>query len=81
MMSSSGRRQDEHCEDRGRRCSRKGNGTAGFELNFRESGRGGAYMKPLDVAKDEIDWSPAELDMNRRSIYELEFHHSRPFRH
>ena len=25
--------------------------------------------------------SPAELDVNRRNIYELEFHHSRPFRH
>ena len=37
--------------------------------------------KVTNTKPSHYSWSPAELDVNRRKIYELEVHHSRPFRH
>ena len=37
--------------------------------------------KITNTKPSHYSWSPTELDVNRSSNYELEFHHSRPFRH
>ena len=50
-----------------------------FAAHSREEAR--ATIEGYETKPSLYSWSPAELDVNRKSIYELEFHHSRPFRH
>ena len=53
-----------------------------FAAHLREDARATIEAATVTNTKpSHYSWSPAELDVNRRSIYELEFHHSRPFRH
>jgi hypothetical protein len=53
-----------------------------FAAHSREEARATIEAaKVTNTKPSHYSWSPAELDVNRRNIYELEFHHSRPFRH
>ena len=53
-----------------------------FAAHSREEARATIEAaKVTNTKPSHYSWSPAELDVNRKSIYELEFHHSRPFRH
>ena len=53
-----------------------------FAAHSREEARATVEAAKVTNTKPlHCSWSPAELDVNRRNIYELEFHHSRPFSH
>ena len=53
-----------------------------FAAHSREEARATIEAaKVINTKPSHYSWSPAELDVNRRSIYELKFHHSCPFRH
>ena len=53
-----------------------------FAAHSREEARATIEAAKVTNTKPSHDsWSPAELDVNRRNIYELEFHHSCPFKH
>ena len=53
-----------------------------FAAHSREEARATIEAaKLINTKPSHYSWSPAELDANRKSIYELEFRHSRPFGH
>ena len=53
-----------------------------FAAHSREEARATIEAaKVTNTKPSHYSWSPAELDVNRRNVYELEFHHSRQFRH
>ena len=53
-----------------------------FAAHSREEARATIEAaKVTNTKPSHYSWSPAELDVNRRNIYQLEFHHPRPLRH